>query len=240
MPVKPYVRRVKDWKVRNMIMLYLEARDSFLNNRRLPGRRSRRPFDRMREICDTLFQVKEDHHLLYRRIVDPKKKKFAEENKYTPDDIELDFMNNIGLLFHKMLVARELQYVLEHYLEESDTFRRTNESLENQLAAIEMLFDDGIRILKELIRRHKDNTLLLTLLLENPDLVKRHFGANARTIIEEFMTNGGLDDIYVSVGGFYLKCGRKENAIKMFKAALKHNVNHAQARSLLSELQTTN
>lgn len=236
--VKPYVQRVKNWKIRNMVMLYLEAREQFRSIRSVSVRRSaRRSFDTMREICDMLYEIKEDHHLLYRRLVDLKKKKFEKTYKFMPDTVDLDFMNNIGLLFHKVMVARELQYVLEHYVEESETFQRTKESLDNQLALIASLFDDGIRILKELIRRNNDNMLLLTLLLENSEMVKRHFGAGADAFIREFVTDRGLDEVYFSVGRFYFECGRRDNAARMLKAALKQNSKHEPARGLLAELK---
>lgn len=234
--VKPYLARIKKWKIRNMVMLYLEAREKFKNYRRLLKRGTFISFERMREICDILFEIKEDHHLLYKRLIDPRKNKFEKTHKFMPDKIETEFMNNIGLLFHKVMVARELKYLMEHYVEESDTFQKNKDNLEEQLRKISMLFDEGIEILKSLISCNKNNLLLLTLLLENPDMTKKHFGKNAVQLVEQFGNGKGLDDVYFSVGKYYLECGRKDKAKNMLQYALKKNSQHQLAKNLLSEL----
>lgn len=235
--VKPYLIRIKNWKIRNMVMLYLEAREQFKNYRRLVRRGTELPFDKLRDISDILFEIKEDHHLLYRRVVDPKKKRFEDSQKFTPNEVEIDFMNNIGLLFHKMMVARELKYVMDHYLDSSRTFKKNQLSLRRHLTKINELFDEGIEILKSLLINNHDNILLLTLFIENPTLTKKHFGQHAETIMAEFSNNGNsLDEMYFSVGQFYQNCGRHDEAKKMFKTALKKNAGHESAKQALEQL----
>ncbi|MFQ5648311.1 MAG: hypothetical protein ACE5IY_00050 [bacterium] len=234
--VKPYLKRIKKWKIRNMIMLYLEGRDRFKKYNRMVKRGTFLSFAKLRELCDILYEAKEEHHQLYKRLQDPRKSRFEKANKFVPDEIELEFMNNIGLLFHKLLVARELKYVIEHYVEESETFQKNSENLKNQLELIDVLFDEGIKILESLITRNTDNVLLLTLLLENPEMTKRHFGKNAVQLVEHFGSGTGLDDLYFSVGQYYVACGREEKAKKMFKSALKNNAKHKLARQQLSDL----
>lgn len=234
--VKPYLVRIKNWKIRNMVMLYLEARDQFKNYRRLVRRGTELPFDKLRDIGDILFEIKEDHHLLYRRVIDPKKKRFEATQKFTPNEIEIDFMNNIGLLFHKLMVARELKYVMDHYLESSRTFKKNQLSLRRHLTKINDLFDEGIEILKSLLISNRDNILLLTVILQNPTLTKKHFGKHAETIMQELSNGNGLDELFYSVGKFYQDCGRYEEARKMFKSALKKNSNHQMAKQALGRL----
>ncbi len=234
--VKPYLHRVKNWKVRNMVMLYLQARDLFRKYNHLFRRGKFISFGGMRELCDMLYQIKEDHHLLYKRLLDPKKNKFEKSKKFLPDDIEMDFMNNVGLLFHKVMVARELKYLMEHYVEESDSYQKNSDNLRNQLDIIATLFDDGVEILRLFVARNHDNILLLTLLIENADMTSRHFGGSAVQMIEQFGDGKGLADIYCSVGDYYTDCGRKDAAKRMFKTALKKNSNHVIAKRQLTAL----
>ncbi|MFQ6113942.1 MAG: hypothetical protein ACE5NG_07605, partial [bacterium] len=72
-------------------------------------------------------------------------------------------MKNIGLLFHKVMVVRELKYSMEHYVEASEAFQKSKEDLQFHLKKIDSLFDEGIEILKDLVGRYRDNILLLTL-----------------------------------------------------------------------------
>ncbi|MFQ5865838.1 MAG: tetratricopeptide repeat protein [bacterium] len=235
-PVKPYLNRVKNWKIRNMVMLYLDAREKFKTYRRMIRSDVNISFAGMREICDILYEIKEDHHLLFKRVIDPKKKKFEKAHKFMPDEVETNFMNNIGLLFHKVMVARELKYLMEHYVEESETFRKSKEDLQFHLKKIDSLFDEGIEILKTLVGQYKDNILLLTLLLENPHQTKKQFGKDAVELIEQFVDDKGLDEVYYSVGKFYAQNGWKYKAEEMLREALKRNPNHKNAQQFLSNL----
>lgn len=234
--VKPFLMRIRNWKIRNMVMLYLNARDKFKNYRRMIRSGVFISFERMIEVCDILFEIKEVHHLLFKRLIDPQKMKFEKTNKFTPDEVEMQFMNNIGLLFHKVMVARELKYLMEHYFEESEAFKRNQEELQSHLRKIDALFDDGIEILKSLIGKYKDNILLLTLLLEDPSKTKKHFGQNLVEIIAQFVDGKGLDEVYYSVGKFYAQNGWKDKALEMLNEALKRNPNHKNAQQSLSKL----
>ncbi|MFQ5751060.1 MAG: tetratricopeptide repeat protein [bacterium] len=234
--VKPYLIRIKDWKIRNMVMLYLEAREKFKACRRMLRKGAFISFEKMREISDSLYEIKEDHHLLYKKLIEPKKKRFEKAHKFLPDEIETDFMNNIGLLFHKVMATRELKYVMEHYVEESETFQKTKDNLQYHLDKIDSLFDEGVEILKSMIGRYNDNILLLTFLLEDPTRTKKHFGEDAVEILERFVNGEGLDEVYYSVGQFYAKNGWKEKAKTMLKETLKRNPNHENAQKQLTNL----
>ncbi|MFQ5705879.1 MAG: hypothetical protein ACE5HO_00395 [bacterium] len=234
--VKPYILKIKNWKIRNMIMLYLDAREKFLAYRKMIRSGAFLSFERIEEICDILFEIKEDHHLLFKRLVDPKKKKFEKDHKIMPGEVETEFMNNVGLLFHKMMVAKEFKYLMERYLEDSDTFKKSSGELQYQLMKIDKLFDDGIEILKTMIAKYNDNILLLTLLLEDPTRTRKHFGQNVAEILEQFVGGQGLDEVYYSVGKFYVESGWKEKAKSMLKEALRRNPQHQPARQQLSYL----
>ena len=236
--VKPYIARIRSCKIRNVVRLYLEARELFRQYRKLLRKGNYLSFEKMREISDILYEVKEDLHLIYKRLLDPRKKKFEAARKYVPDEVELALMNNVGLLFHKIFVARELKYVLEHYVEESETFKVNQENLQTHLQRINLLFDEGLEILKEFISRNTDDFLLLTLLLEDPDATRKQFGQNAVRLVEQFGGGKGLDEIYFSVAQYYLKCGRHEQARRMLKNAVRNNSDHRAAAALLEEMKT--
>ncbi len=232
--VKPYLVNIKKWKIKNIVMQYLEARDIFKSNRGFLSRTSKVPFQQMRDLSDVLYRTKEDCHLLYKRVIDPQKNKFEDSDKFTPIEYEQALVNNIGLLFHKVLVVRELKYVMEHYVEDKAAYERNVDNYKTQIEYIDSLFDDGIEVLKKLIVHNKHNFLLLTVLLENPNKAKKHFGKNAYELVERFGNGKGLDEIYYSVAQYYLQLGHIERAQKMLRNALKKNKNLTKAKKLMA------
>jgi len=235
--VKPYLVRIKDWKVKNMVQNYLEARTLFKRCQRKLRKGNSISFAEMKDIGDILYEVKEDHHLLYTRAPDSSRRKYNHVQKFKPSRTEIDFMNNVGLLFHKILVVRELKYVMEHYVEESDTFQRNEDSLRQNLTKIDELFDEGIDVLKSFILDHADNILLLTLLLDDPEHTKKHFGQSTAQIVEQFGNGGGLAEIYYHAGKYYVTCGRPDSAKRMFKSALRKNPQHKKSMVYLRRLR---
>ena len=233
---KPYLFQIKKWKIRNMVMLYLEAREKLKDYRRILKRGAFISFERLRELSDILFDIKEDHHLLYKRLIDPQKNKFENANKFTPDKVEIDFMNNLGLLFHKVKVALELKYVMEHYVEKSETFQLSKDNLDDHLEKIDALLDEGIETLKLLIKKNNEKLLLLSFLLEEPKRTMKHFGASAQKIIALFGDGNGSEDVYYKVGKYYVDCGWNEKAKEMFEFVLKKNASHELAKTGLSGL----
>ena len=105
-------------------------------------------FEEIRDICGTLYALKEDQHLIYRRLIDPEKNAFEDSHKFLPDGITTGFLNNVGLLFHKVMVARELLYLLEHYVEQTEVFNENKSNLEVLLREIDELFEEGLEILE--------------------------------------------------------------------------------------------
>lgn len=234
--VKPYLRKIRDWKIRNMVMLYLEASELFIECRRKLKKDVFISFDKLREICDILYEIKEDHHLIFKRLIDPQKSKFESADKFMPEEIEIAFMNNIGLLFHKIMVTRELKYVIEHYVEGSQEFQKNHDSLTAQLNQIAQLFREGEEILNSLLPLHKDNLLLLTLFLENPRTTKRHLGKDIHEIISQFSNGHPVEEMYRVVADFYARNGWKDKADKILKETLKRAPDHNGARKALKDL----
>ena len=241
--VKPYFKRIKNWKVQNMVMGYLEARDRFKHpkEQRIEGsplqESTRISFEEMCEISNILYDLKENQHLIYRRLVDPQKEIFDDSHKFHPDQTTTDFLNNVGLLFHKVMVARELNYLLVHYVEHTAVCQENMVNLEALLAEIDELFDEGVAILERYIHCNTENPLLLTLLLQKGEMVKKHFGARAEKLLLNFCSDQSMDEIYYKAGQYYAENGRIDQAAQMLRAALKRNENHNAARVLLSSLK---
>jgi len=234
--VKPYIARIKQWKVRAMVASYLSAGQEFKQLTRTIKKKSVKSLETLRQISDVLYEVKEDHHLVFERLLEPEKHKFEKTGKFFPNKIELDFMNNVGLLFHKILVARELKYLTEHYADNAATFQEIDSNFKGQLTVIERLFDAGLKIIKDMICQNKENVLLLTLLIENSSLTRSSFGFAADKALERFAGNEGLDNLYYRLGKYYSDCGRPVEARTMLKRAVRENKTHRRASQLLLEI----
>jgi hypothetical protein len=234
--VKPYFIRVRNWKIRNMVMMYMDAHDQFKTCRRMLRKNLSLSFEKLKDISDILFTIKEDHHLIFKRLVDPEKGKYEKSHKIMPNEIETEFMNNIGLLFHKVMVTRELKYLMENYVEDSEAFHRSSENLQYHLNRIDELFARGTEIIKTLLKRYNDNILLLSSLLEDPLRVKKHFGMDVNALLAEFADGRGVDDLYFQVGKYCSDNGWQDKAQKMLRETLARNPAHSKARSELEKL----
>ncbi|HEX9654187.1 MAG TPA: hypothetical protein VGA99_10790 [bacterium] len=235
--VKPYFLRVRDWKIRNIVMMYFEARERFMSCRRIFRKDLSLSFEKLKEISDILFEIKEAHHLIFKRVIDPEKGRYDKSRKISPDEIETEFMNNIGLLFHKIMVTRELKYLMDHYVEDIEAFQRNNENLQYNLNRIDELFIRGIEIIKSLLGRYKNNILLLTYLLEDPARIKKHLGQDVIDLLDKFVDGRGLDEVYYSVGKYYSENGWTDKARKMLKEAVRRNPRHPHASAALTKLE---
>lgn len=236
--VKSYFLRIRDWKVRNMVMMYLEAREKFMASRprRSVFKGASVSYDRLKAVSDLLFEVKEDHHLIFKRVLDPEKGKFEKSHKITPDDVEAEFMNNIGLLFHKLMVTRELKYYMENYVEDYRDLQRSNDNLQYHLEKIEELFVHGVEILRNLLSRYKDNILLISYMIEEQSKIRRHFDRDVFSLLREYWDGQGMDEVYFVIGKYCVKNGWREKAAKILKEALKLNPQHGDVQAELLKL----
>lgn len=228
----PYLWKIKDEKVKEIIDGYLKAKNMFeaYNSQFQNGRIM--SFKELKEISEVLFDVKEDHHLLFKRVIKPKVRELEKARKFTPSEEEIKLMNNIGLVFHKVMVVRELKYVMEHYEEDSANYIETKEELERMLERIDNLFKDGLDVIKNVLPSYPNN-LLLSYFLENREFVEKSFGNDLKNIVEVMLGKGGLEQAYFRIGKYYLENGWYEQAEKMFEETLKINPEHQGAKSHL-------
>src|SRR5262245_18146141 len=107
---RSYLAAAKSWKIRNMIAGYVLARLTFQQHWRPKASDHHVPaFEVFKKICASLQQVKDDHHLIYRRAADSTNGHNGrnERHKLVPGFAETAFINHVGLLFHKAMVGKE-------------------------------------------------------------------------------------------------------------------------------------
>ncbi|MFQ6092854.1 MAG: tetratricopeptide repeat protein [bacterium] len=229
----PFVRKIRDEKIAEIIDGYIRAK-GFFDQFDLQFRNGQSiSFEAIKEIGDILYDVKESHHLIFRRVLDPKTRRLEEAKKFCPDESEIAFMNNIGLIFHKLVVARELKYVLEHYEEDTDHYQETKKELELFLERIDTLFTRGIEMLKGMMHNYRGTIRLMALFWENRALVERAFGLDLKQLVELIWGAGKYEDATLSLGEYYLEQGWPDKAEKMFQEVLSVNPGHRRAKSYL-------
>ena len=233
--ISPFVRSNKSWIIRKTIADYLRARNMYVHMEREINSQHFVSFEQLKKLTEILFTTKENMHLIFKRLIDPKKNQFEKVNKFTPNKDEIEFSNNIGLLFHKTMVARELKYVMEHYSTNSEDYALSKTSLDSYMLKISQLFIDGIELIKRLLFDYRNNVVLLSFLLENDRYVKESLGEGVVPLLSRIFGREGIDGAYVRVGQYCHESGWIDRARRCFGEALKINPENAEARAFLKK-----
>jgi hypothetical protein len=232
---RSYLASVKDWKIRNMIEGYLRARQLFKSQRR-PAKSHRLPsFATLKELGDLIYQIKEDHHLVFRRGNENKRHGNG-NHKFVPGVVETAFVDNVGLLFHKLLTATELRYILEHYAHDGAMWEDNYAALQDSLEKIDKLFDEGVHRVLDLIHAHSDNILLATFLLENGSWASQCLGMPRAQFLKQFINGDSDEQVYVRVADYYVQSGWYDKAEEVLQKVLKTNPKNAAARQTLERV----
>lgn len=234
--VSQYIVSIHDRKIRNIISRYLEAYMMFLEYNQSFHKGVIMSFTNLRKLNDVLFQIKEDFHLVYKRVLNPRKKIFEQANKFTPNESEINFMNNVGLLFHKILVARELKYVLDYYEEDSNGYQETIASLERNLDRINLLFDQGLELLVHMLDNYQNNLQLITYFLENKETCAKILSKNVNEILQMLSRGRSIEDIYMDAIHYYQNSGWRDRTEALLKELLKINPKNEKATVMLQAI----
>ena len=234
--ISPFVASNKDWIIRNSIAGYLRAKNMFSNYHREWQAGRIISFEDLKKLSEILESVKDELHLIFNRLIDPKTRKFEKAKKLTPCEGELCFINNVGLLFHKAMVIRELKYVMEHYEEESEEYVETLSSFEKYIEKIDELFHKGISLLKDLLLYHANNLQVLTFFVENDRYVEDAFNEPIEELLTHALDNGEADSAYVRVGRYFIESGWQDRARKWFQEAIRINPNNSEAKDMLEQV----
>ncbi len=236
--ISPYIESIRDWKICEMIAGFIQAKTMYEEHYTRQAENSFVSFDILRILCDFLYEAKEDHHQIFNRIINPKEKEFEDASKFTPDDTEINFMNSVGLLFHKMMVARELTYMLDYYTEDSTGYQETKNSVDRNLQRIGMLFKQGIEVLLSMLRspNQQDNVHLITYFIENSEVCESQFHMSLDEILGIVTGDRGIDYAYLKSAKYYADSGWPEKVKNSCNVILAHQPNNKDAKKLLASL----
>jgi len=234
--ISPYIAGIKDRKIRQIIGRYLDAYGSFKEYNKSFHEGVMMSFSNLRKVHDILWDIKENFHLIYKRILNPKKKIFEQASKFIPSESEINFWNNVGLLFHKVMVARELKYVLDYYEEDSSGYQDTKASLERNLDRINLLFDQGVELLVQMLENYQNNIQLITYFLDNKEKCESLLKKNIKELLEILSHGRDIEDIYMDAVHYYQNSGWTDKAEEVLRALLKINPSHEKAALMLQAI----
>ena len=234
--ISPYIAGIKDRKIRQIISRYLDTYSSFKEYNKSFHEGVIMSFSNLRKVHDILWEIKENFHLVYKRVLNPKKKIFEPASKFTPSDSEINFMNNVGLLFHKVMVARELKYVLDYYEEDSSGYQETRASLERNLDRIDSLFDQGIKLLVRMLENYQNNIQLITYFLENKKIYEALIQKSNIEVLKILSRGRDIEDIYMDAVHYYQNSGWTDKAEEVLRELLKINPSHEKAAVMLQAI----
>jgi hypothetical protein len=217
--VSIFVRNNKSWTIKNVLANYFRAINLDRNIYREYHSGTIVAFEKLKQLGDILYLSKEGFHLVYKRLLNPRENEFEQADKYTPSDAEMDFINNVGLSFHKAMVARELAYMLEYYETESDVdYYKVKGSLDDYVEHLKILFDKGASLIKPFLRNFQDDVVVLSYFLENERYVESVLDAKIKDLFKGRMEK----KIYLKVSEYFLESGWQDRAKKMLYGNLYH------------------
>ena len=232
----PYIQNIKDWKIREMAVGFLEAKALFEKYNISTSNDDTISFNILRNICDMLYEIKENHHLIFKKIINPRKRTFEQANKFTPNEGEINFMNIIGLLFHKVMVAREFKYVLDYYEEDSSGYQETKASLQRNLFRIAALFDHGINILLSMLKSHINNVYLIIYCLENQQFCSEQFKMNIELLLKILTDEHRMEKTYLLAAKYCMDSGWYDKAKSMCEKSLQLNPQNKEAKTIIESI----
>ncbi|HNR66595.1 MAG TPA: hypothetical protein PKN04_07915 [bacterium] len=234
--ISPFVKQSKPWVIRRTLAEYLHARNMFtlLNEQHEQGKTC--PFKDLKNLSDVLYKIKEELYLVFRRVLNPGTREFEKANKYTPNNAEIELINNVAMIFHKVMVARELKYVMEHYAADSEDYLETKKSYDVYWEKVRALFDEGLYLLKIILCDYSDDDLILCYLLSNESYLDESFGFSIIDVLQKCGKVKPIDRAYCQVGEYCIKSGWTDLAKKMLTRALEVNPGNNSARHMVQTL----
>lgn len=233
---RTYLAAIKPWKIRNMVEGYLAAWQIYhKHHRNKSSERHTLSFETISKICDMLYQIKEDHHLLFRRANLAAQRQ--EQHKLVPTYTESSFIDHVGLLFHKIMVAKELRYILERYAHDERNWAVHFKELQNNLERIETLFMGGLDLVGGMVRNDADNVLLWAYLIEHRRTVAKCFGIRPNEVLSKLVEKKLQPQVYLRVSQYYFESGWYERAKETLRKVLDKSKNDAVALRLFEQIE---
>jgi len=228
--IRPFLAINRQWMIKRILVSYFRAKNTFANIDREVDAGRGVTFDNILKLSDGLFKAKEEMHLLFQRARADGQP--AEHEKLEPTGLEVDLINNVGLLFHKAMVVREQVYILEHYADESADRTLTRADLDVYMGKMRNLFNQGLEIISGLLRDYRDNEVLLYYMITNEHCIRFVFGAELDALLAR-MHGNEIDRAYLLAGKFCLDSGWEESGRKCLLEALRVNPKNREVKNLL-------
>ena len=231
----PYVKKSKSWIIKNVLSNYFKAYNLNADIYREYHSKTGVQFKKLRQLSEMLFDAKEALHLVYRRLVDPKRNMFEDAEKYKPNEVEIKFINNVGILFHKSMVARELEYMLEYYKTENDSeYIEIKSSLDDNIERLHVLFEKGLVLVRCFLENFKDDAVVLSFLLENSRYIEAIFEESVSSLITGLVQTDSIAELYMKVFAYFKDSGWDDRAKKVLLDAIEVEPENQE----LKEMQT--
>ncbi len=170
-------------------------------------------------------------------MLNPKKQIFEQANKLIPSEREIEFMNNIGLLFHRVMVARELRYLLDYYEKNSEGYQDTRTSFKTNITKITRLFEQGLDLLMHVLEDYLNNINLISYFIDNKKELMPIFGKKYDEILKILTANDKSDNAHFKVVEYYLESGWNDKAILVLKEFIKIKPKHEHAVGILKNIR---
>ncbi len=235
--ISPFVKHIQPWILRKVTSQYLRAQNMFSNLYRDYLSDRDIPFAELKKLSEQVFAIKEDLHLIFKRVIDPQQRLYEAAAKYEPNTDETEFINTVGLIFHKVTVVRELKYVMEHYATDSDDYAESRSSYELYWQRIQRLFEEGQDWLLKVLIHHREDVVILSLLVEQRRYIEESFGTDLIQLLQHM---GGFEPVYMRVARYFKASGWPDRAKRLLSDVLQNNPEHADAKALLQELNPIN
>jgi hypothetical protein len=232
--VNSYIRDRKSWSIKNILLNYFKAINLNADITREYHDGVDVPFEKLRQLNELLYICKEELNLIYKRLADPRKNKFESVEKFTPNETEMDFIYNVGLLFHKTMVARELKYMLEYYeTDAEDDYFDVKSSLDDYIERLAKMFSKGISMVQPLLVNFIDDAVVMSYFLEHERYVRSVLGETGDNIFNEIEKAHASNDLYSKVALYFIESGWIDRAKKVLYHALQVYPNDERVRNLL-------
>ena len=233
--ISSYVLNSKSWIIRNVLFNFFKASNLYADIYREYHANVNVGFEKLKQLSDVLFLAKEEFHLIYKRLVDPRENKFEEAAKFTPDDTELHFIHNVGLLFHKAMVAREVKYMLEFYeTEYEEDYVELKASLDDYIERLHSLFEKTQMLIRSFLANFKDDSLVLSFLFENDRYVEALLHISVRDLFQSIDPTHSTISLYLKVSQYFISSGWFDKAKRILYIALELEPDNKQVRNLLA------
>ncbi len=232
--VNRYIRKRKSWSIKNILSNYFKAinLNSDIAREYHAGRDV--PFEKLKQLSDILFTCKEELYLIFKRLDDPRKNEFESVEKFTPNETELAFIHNVGLLFHKAMVARELKYMLEYYeTDAEEDYYDVKVSLDDYIARMTMLFKKGINLVEPLLENFINDAVVIAYFIEHERYVRSVLGETGVKIFQRIEQAHQSNRIFTKVAEYCVESGWTDRAKKVLYHALQVYPEDTQARDML-------